>query len=554
MERPMLPTKTSVIIVGGGPCGLMLANELGRRGIAAVLVDEKLTTGFNPQANATQARTMEYYRRLGFADEIRGLGLPSDFPTDIAYYTRYAKYELARFQLPSAHDAKIKIHDLSGSWSAAELPHRISQKYVEVVLRAHAEKLPGISVNYGWRMTGFRDLGTSVQVDVESVDNGQRQTLEGAYMVAADGPRSATREQLGFHYTGQTGVVRDFMGGRMYAIYARAPEFYRTVPHAPAWMNVCFNSERRAFMAAVDGKGEFAFHTQLKPHEVEHELTEDDARKMFQAGVGAQIPVEILSRCSWTAGHSLVADHYQKGRVFLGGDAAHLFTPAGGLGYNTAVEDAVNLGWKLASVIRGTASPGLLSSYEAERRPLAVRNTGYAKKFADSLGLFEPVAEIEDDSPAGAVARSTAGTYFDAHGRAEFNIPGVTFGGRYDHSTAIVYDGSSPPPDTSDVYTPTASPGGRPPHLWLSAERSLYDEFGFEWTLLDLGANNSSAAGTGGICGGQGVDVKIVHVPQARDLYEANFALIRPDQVVAWRGNSREEAALALGRILGTNH
>jgi hypothetical protein len=274
---------------------------------------------------------------------------------------------------------------------------------------------------------------------------------------------------------------------------------------------------------------------------------------MFQAGVGAPVPVEILSRCSWTAGHSLVVDQFRKGRVFLGGDAAHLFTPAGGLGYNTAVEDAVNLGWKLASVIKGCASPTLLDSYEAERRPLAVRNTGYAKKFADSLGLFKPVAEIEDDTPAGAAARSAAGIYFEAHGKAEFNIPGVTFGGRYDHSTAIVYDGSSAPPDASDVYTPTASPGGRPPHLWLSAERSLYDEFGFEWTLLDLGVNNP-ATGTGDIYGGQGIDVKVVHVPQARDLYEANFALIRPDQVVAWRGNSREEAALALGQILGTTH
>src|SRR5262245_53594840 len=108
----------------------MLANELGRRGIAAVLVDQKPATAFNPQANATQARTMEYYRRLGFADEIRSLGMPADFPTDIAYFTRYAKHELARFKLPSAREAKARISGLGGSWSAAELPHRIAQKFV----------------------------------------------------------------------------------------------------------------------------------------------------------------------------------------------------------------------------------------------------------------------------------------------------------------------------------------------------------------------------------------------------------------------------------------
>src|SRR3974390_2177943 len=127
------PNDCDVLIVGGGPCGLVLANELGRRGVSAVLIDQKPTTAFNPQANATQARTMEHFRRLGFAQEIRALGLPSDFPTDIAYFTRYARHELARFKLPSAGQAVERIKHLSGSWSAAELPHRVSQKYVEQV-------------------------------------------------------------------------------------------------------------------------------------------------------------------------------------------------------------------------------------------------------------------------------------------------------------------------------------------------------------------------------------------------------------------------------------
>ncbi|MDB5771246.1 MAG: hypothetical protein JWM42_1620 [Burkholderia sp.] len=549
---PALPEKTSVIVIGGGPCGLMLANELGRRGIAVVLVDDKPGTAFNPQANATQARTMEHFRRLGFADEIRSLGLPPDFPTDIAYFTRYAKHELGRFRLPTAREAKAKASSLSGSWSAAELPHRVSQKYVESVLHKHAEALPGVSVNYGWRMTAFRDIGDRVEADVERVTDGAKQTLSAAYLVGADGPRSAVRRQLGFRYSGETGVVRDFMGGRMYAIYVRAPQFYEAVRHAPAWMNVCFNPERRAFMAAVDGKGEFAFHTQLKPHESEEQVTEEDARVMFQTAVGAPIPVEILSRGTWTAGHSLVAEHFQKGRVFLGGDAVHLFTPTGGLGYNTAVEDAVNLGWKLAAVIKGQADPELLDSYEAERRPLAVRNTGYAKTFADSLGLFKPVPEIEDDSETGRAAREQAAAYLEAHGRAEFNIPGVTFGGRYDGSPAIVADGSAAPPDSANQYIPSACPGGRPPHLWLGDGRSLYDLFGFEWTLLRLGAADSapfvSAAKQ------RGMDLKVVDLPlqEARDLYEADLVLIRPDQIVAWRGDSNDAAGRVIGQLLGT--
>lgn len=539
-----------MLIAGGGPFGLMLANELGRRGIAVVLADQKRGTTENVQANATQARTMEHYRRLGFADEVRALGMPADFPTDIAYFTRFAKHELARFSLPSARDARQLVKSLSGSWSAAELPHRCNQKFIEPVLRRHAERLDTVSVNYGWRMTGFGEIAGGVEAQVESVDGTARQTVRAKYLVGGDGPRSVVRQSLGIRYTGETGVTRDFAGGRMAAVYCRIPRFYEDIPHAPAWMNVNFNRERRCFMPAVDGREEFAFHTQLKPHEDEERVTDASAVEMVRQAVGAPLRVEVLARAAWTAGHSLVAERFASGRAFIGGDAAHLFTPTGGLGYNTAVEDAVNLGWKLAAVLKEQASPRLLGTYEAERRPLALRNTAYAKGFADSLGI-EPPPEIEDDTPAGAEARSRAGEYFANHGRAEFNIPGITFGGRYDGSPAIVGDCSAPQPDRPNVYVPTACPGGRPPHLWLADGRSLYDCFGFEWTLLRLG----KAEGPAFVDSAQRarMDLKVVDVKtdEARDLYGAELALIRPDQIVAWRGNDDTEAHAVLAKLMG---
>ena len=541
------------MIAGGGPCGLMLANELGRRGVDVVLVDEKSSTTRNVQANATQARTMEHYRRLGFADDVRALGMPPDFPTDIAYFTRFAKYELARFSLPSAREAKQMVTTLSGSWSAAELPHRCNQKFIEPVLRRHAQALPGVSVNYGWRMSGFSEGPVDVRVEVESVDGKTRHTIRCQYLVGADGARSGVRQQLGFRYRGETGAVRDFVGGRMFAVYARIPDYYREIPHRPAWMNVSFNRERRSFMPAVDGKGEFAYHTQLRSHEQEERLSDTDAAAMVQATIGMPLKVEVLARDVWTAGHSLVADRFSTSRVFIGGDAAHLFTPTGGLGYNTAIEDAVNLGWKLSAVLKGQAAPPLLESYQAERRPLALRNTGYAKGFADSLGLYEPVREIEDPTPAGDDARRRAGAYFQAHGRSEFNIPGITFGGRYDGSPAIVSDGSAPPPDTANTYSPTACPGGRPPHLWLADARSLYDLFGLDWTLLRLGSEKSSAFKEA--AKRRKLDLKIVDLQndEARDLYQADLALIRPDQIVAWRGNSDAAADQVLGQLTAGN-
>ena len=533
-----VPSTTQVLIVGGGPFGLTLAIELGRRGIGTLLVDQNSGTTRNAAANATQARTMEHFRRLGFADEVRALGLPPDFPTDIAYFTRFARHELARFTLPSSRDARQLVTALSGSWSAAELPHRCNQKFIEPVLRRHAEALPGVSVNYGVRMTGFRERGDFVEADL---DDGS--TVKAQYLVGADGPRSTVRQALGIRYGGETGVTRPFAGGRMYAVYARMPDYYRVVPHPPAWMNVAFNPQRRCFMPAVDGKSEFAFHTQLQGDEREDSISEAQAKAMVEQCVGVPLRVEVIARAPWTAGHSLVAESFSRNRVFIGGDAAHLFTPMGGLGYNTAVEDAVNLGWKLAAVLKGLASQHLLESYEAERRPLALRNTAYAKGFADSLGNYVPAAEIEDDTPAGEAARKRAGDYYAAHGRAEFNIPGITFGGRYDGSPAIVSDGTAPPPDTPNVYVPSASPGGRPPHLWMPDGRSLYDRFGLEWTLLAFAKTDLAAP----------PHLKILPLASeaARDLYGADFVLIRPDQIVAWRGNSPTEAGVILRKICG---
>lgn len=547
------PSSCDILIAGGGPCGLMLANELGRRGIRVLLVDEKPGTAFNPQANATQARTMEHFRRLGFADEIRALGLPPDYPTDIAYFTRYAGHELARFQLPAAQEAKRRARESGSSWSTPELPHRVSQKYVEAVLRRKAAALPGVSLQYGHRLKAFADRGDRIDATVENVADGTVQEVTAAYLIGADGARSMVRGQLGIRYGGETGVQRDFMGGRMYAIYLRAPDFYAAAGKAPAWMNVTFNPQRRAFMAAVDGKGEFAFHTQLRPGEDEGSVTEADARAMFHAACGKQIDLEVLSRGSWTAGHALVADSFGHGRVLLGGDAVHLFTPTGGLGYNTAVEDAVNLGWKLAAVLQGVAAPALLDSYEAERRPLALRNTGYARGFADSLGLFLVDPEIEADTAAGAAARRTAGEYLEGHARREFNIPGITFGGRYDSSPAILGDGTAPPEDAANLYIPSACPGGRPPHLWLDGNISLFDRFGFGWTLLQLGAGSDFADGMAAAARRLRLDLTCVALEsaRARDLYAADYVLIRPDHIVAWRGAGTADPAGILRRLLG---
>jgi 2-polyprenyl-6-methoxyphenol hydroxylase-like FAD-dependent oxidoreductase len=534
--------RADVIIIGCGPAGLMLAIELGRRNVSVLLVDKDSSTAINPQANATQARTMEHYRRLGFADEIRALGLPPDYPTDIAYYTTFAKYELARFRLPSARKATKLAPELSGSWSTAELPHRVSQMYVEQVLHDQAARLPSVELRFDHEVNAIADHGE--YVSAIAIHDGHEVELTALYLVGCDGAGSIVRRHLGFRYEGDAGVERDFAGGDMHAIYLRSREIYPAVSGEPAWMNVNINHMRRCFMVAVDGVSEFVFHTQLKAGEDKDDISETRARQMFAQCMGTEVNFEIITRSSWKAGYALVAEQLQRGRIFIAGDAAHLFTPMGGLGYNTAIEDAVNLGWKLAAVINGWGGAQLLASYQKERHPAAVRNTGYARSFAESLGNFRPDPRLEDDTPEGRRLRAQAGEYFSVHGRREFNIPGITFGTRIDDSPIIASDGAEPPPDSANEYVPTARPGGRAPHLWIAENTSLYDEFGFEFTLLQLSTSGSFNHAVEGAADSVGLPLKTLDISpldEARALYEADYALIRPDQTVAWRGSGDTE-------------
>ena len=544
----MTDLTTDVLTVGAGPCGLMLANELGRRDVPHLLIDAKEGTAFNPQANATQARTMEHFRRLGFAHEIRAQGLPGDHPTDIAYFTRLCTHELARLRLPTAAQAVQQIRSMAGSWSAAELPHRVAQKYVEATLLQHAQRHASNDIRFNHRLLDFADHGDHVSARVVPVQGGKPYTVKARYLIGADGARSPVRKALGLEWGGAQVRKRSYMGGQMFAVYLRSPAIHEALMQRRAWMYVSINSQRRALLATVDGKGEFAFHAAVHDGEDADAWTDADARRVVHQTLGRELDLEVLSCRTWMAGHSLVAQSFGRGRVFIAGDAAHLFTPTGGLGYNTAVEDAVNLGWKLASVLRGASHERLLESYAAERQPVARRNTTYARQFADSIGLFEVSPNLENENAAGDAARAAAARYLQDHARREFNIPGVTFGARYDHSPLIVTDSTQAPPDQANSYIASACPGGRPPHVWLEDGRSLFDSFHSEWTLLSLGLPAVAAEPFVAAASALGLDLRVVAHPSnaLRDLYQAPLALIRPDQIVGWRGASAQDALAVL--------
>ncbi|MFM0157790.1 FAD-dependent monooxygenase [Paraburkholderia sediminicola] len=549
-----------VIIVGGGPVGLFLAAELGQRGISVEVFDCKPGTSTHPAANANSARTMEHFRRIGISSTVRSLGLPRDYAPDVAYFTSIVGHELARLSQPASRDAVEWAKAHSFTWATAEPPHRCSQLYVEPVLLNVARSNTTCRVHFSATVVEFSQNDEAVEVTVEmdatAARPAQTRTITARYLIGCDGPRSFVRKSLGVRYEGVAGEKREFMGGQMSAVYFYAPDIYRVSPHAPAWQYWTFGQKQRALIIAVDGQGHFIMNVQMRDDEVPDD---ESVRRRIAEAIGADIPFELKSSSTWTAGFTLVAEQFSVGRVFLAGDAAHLFTPTGGLGYNTGIEDAANLAWKLEAMIKGIAGEALAISYEAERRPAALRNTAFARGFADSIGHLQVPAETHVNGASGEAARAAVGDYLAFHATAEFVIPGVHLGTRYESSPLVEAEPGPQSPDTANLYVPSARPGHRAPHAWLADGASLYDRFGAGFTLLCTGSAGASAEGQ---CEGPLhrakvtlPDLTVVHIDDVHiaELYKAAFVLIRPDQHVAWRGDvlnaSFESAALrAVGR------
>ena len=542
--------RTRVAIVGGGPSGLILAIELGRRGVPCVLLEEDATPPTLPKANATTSRTMEHYRRLGFAGEIRSLGLPEDYPQDIAYFTRYTRHELARLKGRSRREAIAAREGADSRWPTPEPLHRVQQMYIEAILKAQAEKWPAANVRFGWRAQRIQQHEDGVTVTAERISTGKTERIEADFAVGCDGPRSLVRAALGIGYEGHSREERDFMGGRMLAVHIRSSAFCDVVRAPRAWQYWAMNREQRALMNAIDGRELWVLHVQL-PREGADPAAY--ARESLVRATGREFPFEILGIAEWTAGFTLVAERFGSGRVFIAGDAAHLFTPTGGQGYNTSVDDASNLGWKLAAVCQGWGGPGLLASYETERKPIALRNTRFARAMAESIGRIELPADLEEDGEAGGAARTALGERLYRHAATEFDIPGIHLGVFYSGSPIVVPDGTAPPKDDWHRYTPGASPGARAPHAWLEEGVSIFDRFGRDFTLLRFDARIDTRSFEAA-ARRRGVPLSLLGVSseEARELYARDLVLVRPDHHVAWRGNAPpDDVDALLARAVG---
>jgi len=544
-----------VAIVGGGPVGLMLALFLDHYGVKSVLFNGEPEVRWHPKGSTHNSRTMEHHRRLGLAQTIRDFSLPPDRPMNVSYYTRLTGWELGCVRMPSEAEKRRTVAQSAATDQIPEPILRANQMYVEAFLLAEARRRPNITVRFGWRADKLDDDADGVTVEAAPTGDGAREIWRAHYLIGCDGGRSFVRRFLSLRYNGFAKLDSPYYGGRMNATYLKAPTLFRDhLAHRAGWQYWTVNPEVRATIITLKSDDEFLVFS--KGADDGTPPTDAAMVHMMQRAVGTELPISIIGHWPWTAGVALVAERFIAGRIVLAGDAAHLFTPTGGFGMNTGVDDASNLAWKLAALVQGWGGANLLQTYETERRPIGERNTVAARDLNKNLANMPITAEMEQDTAAGAAARAQVSAHLATFGE-EFASIGVQLGARYDGSPIIAEDGA-PPRDDFMHYTPSGVPGGRAPHYWPGAGRgygdSLFDQFGRGFTLLRLGRKPADTSSIEATARQRGVPLKVIDLPQgdARELYGRDLALIRPDQYVAWRGDvPPPDPNAMLARLIG---
>jgi len=544
--------QAQVLVVGAGPVGLTLASDLAQRGVD-VLVAETRQRGESPavKCNHVSARSMEVFRRLGVAQALRDAGLPQDYPNDVAYRTTFTGEELSRIPIPARKDRYTALYGPDTWWPTPEPPHRINQIYLEPVLFAHAEATPGVRIANRTRIDDFTQDIDGVRASGVNLDTGEPLRIRCDYLVGCDGGRSNVRKKIGAKLSGVAVV------GRVQSTFFRAPDLLARARNPPAWATFSLNARRSGNVYAIDGRETFLLHNYLKPEETDFEAVDRDWAIRTILGVGPDFRYEILSKEDWI-GRRLVADRFRDRRVFICGDASHLWVPMAGYGMNAGIADAMNLSWLLAARLQGWAAEAALAAYEAERQPITEQVSKFAMDHALALQKEREgvPADLEAPGPAGEAARAAAGQALYDLNVKQYCCAGLNFGYFYDRSPLIAYDGEPHPAYSMDRFTPSTVPGCRTPHLWLDDGRSLYDAMGAGYTLLRFDPTVSTGA-LEQAAQRRGVPLRVLDVAsrEAAGVYRHALVLSRPDQHVAWRGDALPADPLALvDRIRGAQN
>ncbi len=527
---------TPVLIVGAGPVGSALAGELGWRGVPCTLIERTDGSIEQPKMDLVGVRTMEFCRRWGILDWVRDAPYPLDYPQDYVYVTGLNGYEFAREPFPGRGFEACPPE-------SPQKRERVPQDMFDPILQRFALSFPHVTLRYNAELVSLEESADGVRATVKDGVHGTTETIAADYLVGTDGGASTVRECLGIGMNGNpalTYTTNVMFRCKDFDTLHDKGKAYRFIFIGPdgVWLTI----------VAVNGGDRFRMSIVGTPEKINH--SEADIRAALARAMGREFDYEILSVMRWVR-RELVADRYGTARIFLAGDAAHLMSPTGGFGMNTGIGDAVDLGWKLEAAVKGWGGHELLASYEAERRPVGLRNVAEASRNLGRMLATRqrlPPPEAFEPGPAGDAARKEYGDWFASIMRLEWFANGVMLGYRYDNSPIVWPDGTPVPPDPSHPYTQTARPGARAPHVDLADGRSTLDLFGRGFTLLRLGANPPSGTRIEQAAAQWHVPLSTVTLPDPEVLaaYQRRLVLVRPDGHVAWRADAEPADAVAL--------
>jgi 2-polyprenyl-6-methoxyphenol hydroxylase-like FAD-dependent oxidoreductase len=551
-----------VVIVGGGPVGLALAVELGQRGVSCVLVERHLEPQRIPKGVNLTNRTLEHFYFWHCVDELRAARvLPPDYPIGgvVTYRTLNSPYFHANLGLSGSSGRRAGVREYF-----FEPNEYLPQYCTEAVVRSRLSQLPSVTTLFGWtaerveqddrraRVSVIPTAGGagsfySWSADAEQQSNQdrasepERRLLEAQYVVGCDGGQSLVRSAVGIDRRG-----RDF-DQRMVLAVLRSRELQAFLNRFPPVTTYrAMKPELKGYwqlFIRVDERESFAFHAPVARDATSNNF---DVVALLHDAAGVKFQAEFDYIGFWDL-RILLASQYSLGRLFIAGDACHQHPPYGGFGLNAGLEDAVNLGWKLAANIQGWGGQQLLDSYNTERRPIfqetgevmIARRIEYDREW---LERYNPERDLAEFERAWANYGSTG------------HRPPEAFEPHYAGSPVVM----GPPDGVCSIHGQLAFKAEAGHHLAprpLSSGRNVYEELGNDFTLLALDAENESVEVLEVAARAAALPLKVVRDTYAagREQYGAQLILVRPDQYVAWAADAAPpDARVLFARVSGS--